>query len=1375
VFGGASFNGHLWLAESSDERAVPMIERVLDTDKDFLTTRVAYKLGLTGPSVTVQTACSTSLVAVHLACQSLLAFECDTAIAGGAGLMACRGYLPVENSILSPDGHCRAFDVRAQGTVPGSGVGVVVLRRLEDALQSGDFIHAVILGSAINNDGSDKVGFTAPSVRAQKSVLRSALARAEVSAEDIDLIEGHGTGTSVGDAIELTAILDVYGARATPCALGSIKSNIGHLDAAAGAAALIKSVLCLQNKTLVPSLHFSEPNAVLASADGRIFVNTELRPWEARGRRRAAVSAFGMGGTNVHAILEEAPEQETVASAAAWHVVPVSAQSEWALERLTHDLASHLEVTRGLDIADVAYTLQCGRRSFPHRQCFVSESAPMLGSQLREPRRSITSSRKSETAERAVVFLFPGQGSQRSGMVEHLYGSDVAFRRMFDRCVELFEANLGIDVRRYACDASADPQRLNRSIYGQPTLFAVEYCLARLFMSWGVEPRAMLGHSLGEYAAVCVAGALSLEDAVSLVSARAELVSRLPEGRMLAVALPAAELSAMLPTELQIAGINGASRCVVSGPVDAVESLARRLQSQGIDHRVLNLMHAFHSAMMQPAAGPLAERAAGLAFRRPDVPLISAVSGKWLDPEQLSRPQYWAQHLLQPVQFEGGLQTSREVGSAVFVEVGPGHALSDFARQTLSSNGSVFLPTLDAGSSRRDLLKVLGDLWTHGGTVDWRRHYSGEQRRTVPLPTHPFNHTPYVRDDAGERAAPARVKSSASTSTRSLFYVPTWRESAPRTVWHSARDTRAERRWLVFEHAPFSNALSGVLRGAEEAVVHVSSGQVFRQIAADRFEIRTGEAEDYDRLLKELAVSGGLPERVIDCRGLSSSPSLEGSCVCEFLYLLQALARADRTPSIRVMAVTQRLFDIAGETRIEPLKSAIPALAMVASQEFAHLRCGVLDFPSGDRALSERDAHALLAEIEANIPEPIVAYRGYRRLLRAHEPLDLNLEAPVVRKLRPRGVYVITGGLGKIGLALARHLAQTCEARLLLIARSQRAEQRARWEEAVRAIESAGGQVRVVTADIAVPAEVRAAFEEAERAFGEVNGVFHLAGELRHSSLRTPLTSLTKQDLEAQLRPKADGFVAIDQALRGKSPDFGVVFSSNASVLGGLHRGAYAAANSVLDQLPLESGDSRGFEWLIANWDGWLTEAGGGSDASRGQDPYALSTSSGLDALMKIVERATVPRIVVSSADLEHRISTWVRRAAPVAHARRAPDAADAVGDSSLANGSAANGSAVVEPRTPLEAGIAEIWRDVLGVHRIGVEDNFLDLGGDSLIALRVLTRLRELVGISIPMTALVSSDATIATLARDVLMRIANNANAAATRKYESEVRQGN
>ena len=722
-------------------------------DMNFLATRLSYQLGLKGPSMNVQTACSSSLVAIHVASQSLLNGECDMALAGGSviALPQDRGYLYKKGEILSPDGHCRAFDARAEGTLFGSGAGMVVLRRLEDALSDGDQILALIKGSAVNNDGAMKVGYLAPSVEGQSRAVTEALAVSGIDPETISYVEAHGTGTLVGDPIEITALTQAfrrYTEKRAFCAIGSLKSNIGHLGEAAGIASFIKTVLSLQHKQIPPSLHYETPNPRIDFDTSPFFVNATLREWKANGTtRRAGITALGAGGTNCHVIVEEAPPPRSESATRRRQLLVLSAKTATALDRVGANLAAALESEADINLADAAFTLQTGRQALPHRRAVVCATVDEAVRKLRSDGGADVIS--AGGAGREVAFLFPGGGAQYPEMAAGIYRTEPVFRTALDRSLTVLKSRYSVDLAPLlfpAIDQREEAGRLlERSSNSILSIFAVEYALAQLWMSWGIKPSAMTGHSVGEYAAACVAGVFSLDDALEIVHARGVIFDRLPAGAMVSVALSEPEVATLLGPNLSVAAINGPDLTVVSGPVAAVESFERILSDRDIEARRLPITVAAHSSMLDPFLNEFQRRIERVRLSPPSIPFVSNLSGDWIG-QEAAEASYWVRHLRQPVRFADGLARLLERPAQVLLEVGPGRTLGSLTRQQPNQPVAVVSSLRHRDEEVADdefLLRSAGRLWANGIGLDWKAFHGDDSRRRVALPTYPFERQSY--------------------------------------------------------------------------------------------------------------------------------------------------------------------------------------------------------------------------------------------------------------------------------------------------------------------------------------------------------------------------------------------------------------------------------------------------------------------------------------------------------------------------------------------------------------------------------------------------------------------------------------------------------
>ncbi|MEM7581908.1 MAG: amino acid adenylation domain-containing protein [Acidobacteriota bacterium] len=1206
-------------------------------DKDFVPTRVSYKLDLRGPSVNVQTACSSSLVAVHLACQSLRAGESDMALAGGVTvhLPQRQGYLHEDGGILSPDGHCRAFDERGGGTVLGNGLGVVVLKPLASARRDGDRVLALIKGSAINNDGALKMGYTAPSVEGQAEVLATALAQAGVAPETVDYIEAHGTGTALGDPIEVTALRQVYeaaGRRSAPRYLGAVKSNIGHLDTAAGIAGLIKTVLALQHREIPPSLHFSRPNPKVPFDGSSFEVAAERKPWARNGTpRRAGVSSFGIGGTNVHMVLEEAPEDEAVSRAEAppWQLVTLSAKTPTALDQITKQLAEHLEAlvpaeddeTPTVELADVAFTLHTGRQTHDHRRYAVvrdlADAAQVLGQVDPERVRTATTDRRGRATDstRELVFLFSGQGSQYPEMGRALYDSEPVFRDSIDRAADILESHLGADLRRLLFPPATDEaaiadaaRQLTETRVTQPALFAVEVALARLWEAWGVRPTAMIGHSIGEFVAAYLAGVFSFEDAMGLVAERGRLMQERPTGSMLAVGLPEDEVLPWLGDELSLAVLNGPNDAVVAGPEAAIEALEARLAAGGEEIRQsrLHTSHAFHSSMMAPAVEPFVQRVAEIGPQTPQIPFTSNVTGTWITDEQASDPAYWGRQLAETVRFADGLRVAAERAPAAWLEVGPGNTLANLARsQTGGAPSIASLPhARDPEDARRFLLGSTGRLWQVGVDIDWQAFYArrDEKRHRVTLPTYPFERRRFWLE-RGQPTTPTQTSDplSKQRDVANWFFAPVWKPCDPTAT----TERGAEIWWVVGDAAPGS-LTAGLAERLTEA------GQRVETLA---------KGAEIDQRIVALETA---PTRVLAAWPADG----DNDRLATMLPLVQALDKMPGDSSVSLELVTRGAWSVRGGEAVDPDAALLWGFLQAVPQELPRLRCRSIDLEPGleiNHALDDLAAELLGSPTDVSE----TAWREGLRWHRSFEPVRLpeppSNEPP--SGLRAGGTYLITGGLGGVGLALARGLVETLQpaiarepdaqnptpvVRLALLGRtglppqstseaplSAAARQRI---EAIRELETAGAEVVTLAADVADREALRTAITEIENRWGKIHGVLHAAGVAGGGLLRLRRPA----EAETVLRPKIDGTRHLLEEV--KAPDFLLLCSSINAVAGGYGQADYCAANAFLDATAAATDDRRGRRILALGWDRWrgvgmAASVAGGHDGDNGGHP----------------------------------------------------------------------------------------------------------------------------------------------------------------------------
>lgn len=1323
----------------------------IGNDKDFLPTRVAYKLNLKGPAVAVQTACSTSLVAISMACQALVDYQCDLALAGAAAVPYphVSGYLHRDGMILSPDGHCRAFDAAAQGIVPGSGVGVVALRRLEEAIADGDVIHAVIKGWAVNNDGSAKAGYTAPGVDGQAEVIAAAQALAGVSPRAIGYVEAHGTGTPLGDPIEIAALTQAFRAETDArgfCAIGSLKTNIGHLDVAAGVAGLIKAVMALRHRRIPPSLNFERPNPAIDFTSSPFYVSTRASEWKSEGEpRRAGVSSFGIGGTNAHVVLEEAPTQPAASSSAgAPQLLVLSAKSAEALDDAAVRLAEHLERRSDLDLADVAHTLQTGRKGFRHRAALVCAATSEVPGRLASPDPKLVIRGDVEGSSSRVAFMFSGQGAQHARMGADLYRAYATFRRSIDECADTLRPEIGRNLSDllFSGERGSAEAWLEDTSLVQPALFAIEYALAQLWMSWGSTPHAMIGHSVGEYAAACLAGVMSLKSALTLVAARGRLMQGLPRGAMLAVPCPEDELATLLSPPVSIAAVNAPSLCVASGPPDALAALQERLAARGIKATPVRTSHAFHSAAMDPILGSFVAEANKVAFKPPSIPYVSATTGRWITPAEACDPTYWARQIREPVRFSDGLRTMLQDRSLALLEVGPGRTLASASRRRPDlGEGRLVTHSLphpnDGAGDVESLLRAAGRLWCAGIDLDFRAMHEGESRRRVELPTYPFQRRRYVVAQSSSRTALRKRADIAD-----WLYVPLWKQTPPRAFGDAA--AAAMRTWVFEDELGLGSALAQRLRRGGHEVTVIVPGEVAPEVGSGisrrddgAFIIDPTRRDAYEALL----AAAGPPDRVAHLWSVTRDErrtfeETQTLGLYSALALVRALSRAS-AHAIGLWFFANRTHTVSGEKR-SPAKAPLRAVVNGVSQEYPHVQASLVDIADLEEpALVDR----LLTEISSPPEDVCVALRGARRWVQVLEPVRPRLERDIAGALSSCRTWLITGGMGGVGLTLAAHLAEEPGTRLVLVGRSEMPPREAweRWlaehdgdvvSRKIRrliGIEQLGAEVVLARADVADEAALRAIVVDARRRFGSIDGVIHAAGVLDPAAFPA-LGETDPAACRAHFRAKVDGLLSLARALDdegegGHPPRLRILLSSLSCALGGLGMTAYAAANQFLDAYADESGGA----WMAIDSDGWSLP--GDRPAAGGMADLVMSPAEGVRAIEAALTLAGLPQVLISTADLHARLDQWQRRRPRDLEMRSGAHAGALDPEPQTPARAQARprmSTSYEEPQGDLERAITRVFGDALGVAQVGRHDDFFELGGDSLLAVHVIAKLRE-------------------------------------------------
>jgi phthiocerol/phenolphthiocerol synthesis type-I polyketide synthase E len=1336
VFGSAGANRYLHLVAPSTDalRSTTGMSLSSLNNADSLSTLTSYKLGLRGPSLTVQTACSSSLVAVHLAAQSLSSGECGMALAGGVDIEIPpdHGYWWEPGGPLSRDGRCRPFDAAADGMLFSSGAGVVVLKPLSDAIADGDTIHAVIRSTAVNNDGSGRMGFSAPGVTGQAAVVAEAIALSGLASDDITLVEAHGTGTALGDPVEVAALNAAFrrmarvGLPRSSCALTSAKGNVGHLGHAAGVASLIRAVLAVRDGFVPPNASLVTPNPKLELDDGPFWLPTEARGWDrSAGRpRNCGVSSLGIGGTNVHAVVSEPPPagpDRAVAEPPRPRIVVWSARSTAAADLYRDRLAEHFRTGGDEAFPATVGTLQRGRTAHPVRRAVVVSTAAEATAALADPSGAAVV-RSGDDAGRRLIFLFPGQGAQHSAMAAELYEHVPAFAAAADECLDLFEAE-GIRLRPLWPAPAAAPD-VSFTLVAQPLLFTIEHAATAMWRAWGVTPAVVLGHSIGELVAGTEAGVFTLADGVRATTARSRAMSRRPAGGMLAVAASEAAVRPLLVETVTVAVVNGPRHTVVAGPFDALTEFRTRAETAGLACRPLETSHAFHHPSMAEAVGEFDRALGDIELRPPRTVFRSAATGREVTAAEATSPEFWSRQLVEPVRFDTALATLLDGDPALLIEVGPGRTLTALARQRAQATphrhrAVATLPPrrTDPPEDRLSALTALAAVWTEGYDVDWAAADGTARIHRLPVPGYPYQRERYW----AEPAPPAAVgpEPAAIPAAVSAFTLLSWSET-PRPPAADRPDGAVAAVLLPADAGP-AQRVTRLVRRAGYRVAALRFGESYAERTSG-FTVRPGEPDDLTAAFSALASRDEPAEVVVHAATLGdAAPDVDGQLRRGFHAAADLVRRstvAGRGP--RLLVLTEGSVDVSGGDQLIPGHAALPALVRTLCDEEDGARCRLVDIgphvPDGEIA----------DELGTDEPAPVVALRGERRWTPADVPFQPSAAAGD-DGLRRGGVYLVTGGLGGLGTALARGLARTGLApRLVLVGR------RGRIDPAVRAeLDALGAPTRAAACDVTDAIALGALTEEVTAEWGPLSGVFHLAGVPGTGLVRRTATEATA----TTFAPKVTGVAALAAVLSGHPPlDFFVAFSSRAATDGEPGGADYAAANAVLDAL-VRSGTVPARRALTINWPGWRGEgmvaarpAGSGRPEDRGIPPAA-----GVDLLLELLSARTPRQVVV-------RRFRDGRPVAPSSAPTRTTPAGPAVARSARTGtaeaGTAEAGDQVAPAATVLDQ-VASLFAEVLGAPEVNGHTDFFREGGNSLTAVELISRVRKQFGVGVGISAI--------------------------------------
>ncbi|WP_344854063.1 type I polyketide synthase, partial [Pedobacter jeongneungensis] len=1263
-------------------------------------------------------------------------------MAGGVSIhtQKQKGYLYQDGMIASSDGHCRAFDKNASGTTSGEGAGVVVLKRLSEAIRDRDHIYSIIKGSAINNDGNRKVGYTAPSVKGQADCIRLAHLFAKVPPESIGYIETHGTGTRLGDPIELEALNVAFNNnREHKCAIGSVKTNIGHLDVAAGIAGLIKASLSLKYKKIPASLHYEEANPEINFAGGPFYVNTQLVPWARQNGfpLRAGVSSFGIGGTNVHVVLEEAPDAEEESAGRLYKLLTVSAKTESSLFRYLGDLRDFLLKEPALNLSDMSYTLHVGRKDFLYRKSLVYKNRDELVGLLEQAKFEARSAR-GEDKGNLVVFMFPGQGSQYWGMGRDLYEFEPFFREEMDKGFSVIEEVTG-ECFRSVMFAEELSSKINDTRYTQPLIFLLEYSLSRLMMSLGIVPRYMIGHSVGEFVAACISGVFSFEDALKLVVRRGDLLGRLPGGAMLSVSIKESNAGLYLDSEISLAAINGPDQVVFSGPGSAIERLKARLEESGIPCLRLRTSHAFHSGMVEGVLNEFKKELEKVRFNKLGLPYVSNLTGRFISEEEATSPSYWVRHMRETVNFSAGLKTLLlQNQDLVFVEIGSGHSLTGLLKQHRSEAVAVNLlrSFKETDNDLRYLTEKIGDLWSHGINIDWTAYYSREKRRRVSLPTYSFEPIKYPTEVDPFEGGGLSVLGSADLldhGPKDWVYYPVWKSSVL-----VPSGLKADQHIYLFfsQGSKFTNSLKTKLLKGGNRLVEVLIGNGFKKVSDVEYIVDPGNRNDFQELFGQLKEAGYWFTDVVYGWGSTAETSilelhrdnqeinLVYFCV---VHIVQELLRNSMLGEKRIIVLTDCLHKVIGNEEVSIRQSLLLGLINVLPQEYSVSCCNI------DTDIKENgdDLDVLVAEIE-NSPgkENIVAIRYGQRWVKDYQQSSVPVERgkSIINK---GGTYLITGGLGNVGFVLAKHLLKEHGAKVVLLGRKILGLPENRlWSDRLDHLSAISKDVSYYSGDVSDLEAFGNIINEIEKNVGVIAGIIHAAGNTDTGDFEL-VEDITYEKAFAIFLPKVQGVENLYTIFKDRALDFVWITSSLSSVLGGLSFSSYSSANLFMEHF-ISSRSKELLNWRCVGLSEMLF------DEPEVKDDHSSKKALTPTEISELFEWSIAledhPVLFETIEDLSLRLyKVYGTRKDTYLDSGFGSDRVRKSERPELKND-------YVGADTETEKKLIVMIEDFFGIKDIGIQDNFFELGGDSLKAMVLLKQIKKEFGINFKLNSIFES-----------------------------------
>lgn len=1348
IFVGANndLNWSLYSALSKNSNVDDLTKSKL-SNPNFMASLISYKLNLRGPCYFLDTACSTSLSAAHLACRSLLLNECGTAVVGGIRVLSYEdnGYLYQEGSIESKDGHIRSFDANSSGTIGADGAGVVILKRLEDAIKEKDNIYAVIKGSAINNDGSSKGGYTMPSIDGQSECIKVAQKIAGVHPTDITYMETHGTGTKIGDLIEIESLNIAFNHDTThKCAIGTVKSNMGHADEAAGIIGLIKTALAIRHKVIPASLHYKKPNPAIDFSGGPFFVNTKSKKWETTDNKplMAGINSLGIGGTNVHMILGEPPLIEKSSENKKYQLIRISANSIDSLEKYEFELLSFLNKEKGTSFSNLAYTLQKGRKQFNYKKYFVAQNTEQLIGKLKNNDLKV----HDLNPKNSIVFMFSGQGSQYFNMGYKLYNEHKFFRQILDEGFDYLFKLTGINYTQALFGEKDILQKINHTEYTQPILFLFEYAMSQLLINLGIKPDYLIGHSLGEYVAACISEVFTLEDALKLICKRAELMTIIEEGAMLSIGTSYEKIDKSLISNASVAAINSPNTFVLSGSKKEITQIKNQLDTNKISFVELKTSHAFHSEMMKDMLDDFEAELKMVKFSKPKIPFISNITGELILGEDAISIAYWKKHIIETVNFKKGIEKLISFDNTMFIEIGPGNTLTTFYKQcqNLKLNNSVFNTIRHPKEEVCDVehfLNFLGFLWCNGFDISWEKYYEEQTPQKISIPTYVFDSYDLpAKVSVQEKLETENLINPAQKEISDSFYMPSWKYNQQ---YKKNFDLIKGNDYLLFsDESSLSKLLKDRLLKSNKNVIEVLASDGFASINNNQFKINPNESEDYQLLKTKLDEVKFSYDYIIygwELNKQNQTPSNTNLGYKEHTKTLENILRIiksfnfyDSDITKKFVFISDKNCQVTGRDKVTVLNSHINTLLCTLAQECSNIySCNIdLDLEELNPNLIEK----VFSELENIEKHYKVAYRNGRRWIPYLESVKPNKDQynPLIKS---KGVYLITGGLDYTEYVLACYLLKKYQANIIIFGvdglnnynsnlNSSRLEKRMSQleikKQRLEDLKRMPGNMIYSECDVSDYNCFLSEVKNIENKYGEIKGVIHTA---RNTSVEGIMTvdSITSEAIEKHFTPRVGGIINICKIFKNRKVDFVKIISSLSSFLGGIAYGTYASASTLMDDFVLSKNDELS-NWSIINLDRILEDSDKFINGKELLEVFEKSFSSFSEFNQLVVSK----RNIELKQSFIHQNNTQVKQNASLNRTNLKSDFKSA--------------------KTPTEKELLSLFEDLFGIQGIGIEDDFFDLGGDSLKGMMLINKIDKVLSIKLSISD-IFSNTSIATI----------------------------